>query len=207
MNDPSSFFEEFKLYLPKYLSPASSKELFDNLKGFPENIHKRFYADNSLLDEDIIYQGDGIKDLPYADFPSRKISDVKSVVLTNTCDIDVNNERLNPSYICYSPLILLDKYEQLLLKNLPKKEKIIAEHINTIKKQKVTQIFYLPKGGFLEGDSIIIFNRVSSCLSESVQRDSVKQRKLFTLSNYGFYSFLFKLSLNFTRMGENVDRR
>jgi hypothetical protein len=127
--------------------------------------------------------------------------------LTNTCDIDVNNERLNPSYICYSPLILLDKYEQLLLKNLPKREKIIAEHINTIKKQKVTQIFYLPKGGFLEGDSIIIFNRVSSCLSESVQRDSVKQRKLFTLSNYGFYSFLFKLSLNFTRMGENVDRR
>lgn len=203
----SDSFEEFKLYLPKYLSPTSSKELFDNLKDFPKNISKILYADESLLTEEVIYQGDGIKDLLYAGLPSGKIDKSKSVVLTNTCDSDINNKRFNPSYISYSPIVQLEKYEKLLSKSFPNQKDAIIEHINCIKKQKVTQIFYLPKGALLEHDSIIIFSMVSSCLNESIPRDSIKQRRLFTLSNYGFYLFLFKLSIHFTRIREDVDRR
>ena len=203
----SDMFEEFKLYLPKYLSPTSSKELFDNLKDFPANIDKRFYADSSLLDEGILYQGDEIIDLPYADFSIPKIDNLKAVILTNTCDNDISNERYNPSYICYSPLIQLTKYEQALLKRLPQKKQSITSHIDDIRKQKITQIFYLPKGDFLENESMIIFNMTSSCLSESISRDNITERRIFTLSNYGFYLFLFKLSLSFTRFLEGVDRQ
>lgn len=203
----SEMFDEFKLYLPKYLSPTSSKELFDNLKDFPDNINKRFYADSSLLDESILYQGDGIIDLPYADFLISKIENLKAVILTNTCDNDISNERYNPSYICYSPLIQLAKYEKALLKKFPQKKQSINSHIDDIRKQKITQIFYLPSGAFLENESMIIFNMTSSCLSESIPRDNITERKIFTLSNYGFYLFLFKLSLHFTRIFEGVDRQ
>ena len=33
--------EDIKIYLPKYLSAESNKELFDGLKDFPENIDDR----------------------------------------------------------------------------------------------------------------------------------------------------------------------
>jgi len=65
----SDVFEDFKKYLPRYLSSLSSKELFDGLKDFPENMNKRFYTDEISLDENIIYQGDGIRDLPFIVFP------------------------------------------------------------------------------------------------------------------------------------------
>lgn len=199
-------FEDFKKYLPRYLSSLSSKELFDSLKDFPENINKRFYTDEILLEEEIIYQGDGIKDLPFIAFPDTRTENLKALILTNTCDNDINNERHNQSYICYSPLILLKKYEESLLKKSPESKESIKGHIDCIKRQEVTQIFYLPKGGFLENDSIVMFNLISSCLSKSIARESIKQRRIFSLSNYGFYLLLFKLSVHFSRMGENIDR-
>ncbi len=199
-------FEDFKKYLPRYLSSLSSKELFDNLKDFPENINKRFYTDEILLEEEIIYQGDGIKDLPFIVFPNTRTENLKALILTNTCDNDMNNERRNQSYICYSPLISLKNYEESLLKKSSENKESIRGHIDCIKRQEVTQIFYLPKGGFLENDSIVMFSLISSCLSKSIARDSIKQRRVFSLSNYGFYLLLFKLSVHFSRMGENIDR-
>jgi len=158
----SDVFEDFKKYLPRYLSSLSSKELFDGLKDFPENMNKRFYTDEISLDENIIYQGDGIRDLPFIVFPSTRTGNLKAVILTNTCDNDINNKRLNTSYICYSPLILLDSYK---------------------------------------------FSLICSCTNKSIARESLRQKRLFSLSNYGFYLLLFKMSIHFCRMGENIDRR
>jgi hypothetical protein len=115
------------------------------------------------LEDEIIYQGDGINNLLYADLPSQEIKALKSVVLSNTCDNDINNRRYLSSYINYSPLISLEKYEQTLLKTYPAKK-------------------------------------------NEISRESLKQQRIFSLSNYGFYLFLFKLSIHFTRFGEAVDR-
>jgi len=38
-------FDEIKKYLPKYLSQEATEKLFQDLKDFPENIHKRLYGD------------------------------------------------------------------------------------------------------------------------------------------------------------------
>ncbi len=54
--------EDIKIYLPKFLSAESEKELFEGLKKFPDNIDTRLYT-NYLDDSKIIYQGDGIKDM------------------------------------------------------------------------------------------------------------------------------------------------
>ena len=56
-------FDEIKKYLPKYLSREATEKLFQDLKDFPENIHKKFYG-NVLNNENDLFQGDGILDLP-----------------------------------------------------------------------------------------------------------------------------------------------
>lgn len=64
---------DISLYLPKYLSVESTKELLKELDSFPDNIDKRFYSN---LEDEIIYQGDGIKDLLVVKLPVY-IDDIK----------------------------------------------------------------------------------------------------------------------------------
>ena len=105
--------EDIKVYLPKFLSAESNKELFEGLQEFPNNLDTRIYT-NFLTESDIIYQGDAIKEMLVINLPETKVKPVASVVLSNTCDIDLQNERLYPSQIVYTPIINLKKYRKLL---------------------------------------------------------------------------------------------
>ena len=57
--------DELKKYLPKYLSEENYNNLLTELKSFPYNIDNRMYTYS--LDNNIIYQGDGIKEMPIID--------------------------------------------------------------------------------------------------------------------------------------------
>ncbi|MCX8481216.1 MAG: hypothetical protein ORN58_04775 [Sediminibacterium sp.] len=196
-------FDDFKLYLPKYLSSESDKELFNCLKDFPCNIDKRLYS-SKLFNEEILYQGDGIKDLLVINLPDNKIDMKNCMLLSNTCDIDLINKRFFPSQIIYAPIFNLNKYNEILSKS-SKTQQQINEHILAIKKQSVTQIFYLPKNGSID-ESIVFLDRINNICNTSISRKKIIEQRLFTLSNYGLYLFLFKLSIHFTRIQEKIDR-
>lgn len=119
--------EEIKLYLPKYLSVESEQNLFENLKDFPENIDSRMYS-ALLLDDQIIYQGDGLEGLLVINLPNSYIRKEKAMVLSNTCDVDINNIRMFPSSICYSPIFNLQKYINKLIarKVAPSEKKFLT---------------------------------------------------------------------------------
>jgi len=135
--------EEIKLYLPKYLSAESEQNLFKNLKDFPENIDSRMYS-TMLLDDHIIYQGDALEGLLIINLPDSHIGKAKAMVLSNTCDIDINNVRIFSSSICYSPIFNLQKYtNKLKARNAAPAEKI-SQFVQSLKKQRISQIFYLP---------------------------------------------------------------
>jgi hypothetical protein len=87
-----------------------------------------------------------------------------------------------------------------------KSKEIIEQHISSIRKQYISHVFFLPKGGGLENDSIILFDRVTTLPSNYLSKSEIKGQRLFTLSDFGFYLFLFKLSVHFTRVRENVSR-
>jgi hypothetical protein len=197
--------EDIDIYLPKYLSPQSEKKLFEELKQFPENIDDRLYMTYSL-DPDIVYQGDGINGLLVLNLPNPEIKTAPSMVFSNTCDIDHRNKRLFRSSLIYAPIFNLDKYKIGLIDSKIKDPMAIENHINLIKKQRITQIFYLPKGGNLQNDSIVFLDRVNSCDNVFLEREKIRDMRLFTLSNYGLYLFIFKLSIHFTRITEGVDR-
>ncbi|MBQ7664864.1 MAG: hypothetical protein IJS43_06545 [Bacteroidaceae bacterium] len=114
------------------------------------------------------------------------------------------NERLYSSSIIYAPIIELKKYEETLLKNNIQ-EAAIKNHINAIRKQSITSIFFLPCNTSI-ADSIVFLDRIMSIDNSFFSRKELINKRLFSLSDYGFYLLLFKLSVHFSRIQEKVNR-
>ena len=195
-------FEDIKKYLPQYLSDSDAKQLFSALKDFPNNIDERFYS-NYSLDDNILYQGDCLKDIPAFYLPDTRSKLSQSMAISNTCDMDLNNKRLWNTRILFSQIILLEKLEKALYQKFS--EDRISNYINSLKKQQITNAFYLPKSKNLD-EAIVFFDYTNSFDINFVDRESLKEKRLVSLSNYGFYILLLKLSIHFTRIQEKVQR-
>lgn len=202
----NEWFEDIKNYLPKYLSADAQANLFAELAQFPNNIDSRLYT-IQLVDELNIFQGDGLASLWVADLPGQIIRQTRVMVLSNSCDIAPDNKRLLGPRILYCPLISLPKYRNLLQArdNLPP-DFNPAGHLEAIRKQHNSSMFYLPKNDKLGEEAIALLDRINNCDAQSVDLNELVKNRLFTLSDYGFYLFLFKLSLHLTRIREGVAR-
>lgn len=198
--------DDIKIYLPKFLSAESERELFEGLKDFPNNIDARLYT-NHLIDSEIIYQGDGLMDLLVVNLPSAIQKAIPCMILSNTCDIDLKNPRNFPSQLVYAPIFKLKNYQEALYQNSKKTKEQLDSHIDAIKHQRITQVFYLPSiAGKIE-ESIVFLDRVCNFPNKLIERQDIKNRRLFTLSDYGAYLFLLKLSIHFTRIQDEVERK
>lgn len=197
--------EDIARYLPKYLSDDTQAKLFADLSSFPNNIDQRFYTTIPEGDN-VIFQGDGLRELLVINLPDERIQPVPCMILSNTCDIDPSNKHMLDANIIYAPIVALHKYRSLLLRDGIYTQESIESHINTIRKQRVTSIFYLPPFAQITEESIVLLDKINNCMNTYVPRDCIKTSRLFSLSQYGHYLFLFKLSIHFTRIQEQVDR-
>ncbi len=112
-------FDDIKIYLPKYLSNDSYQKLISNLKDFPTTLHDNFYANDADVGLKLL-QGDAIDSLPVVNLPDDRIKNAKVMIISNSCDIDISNNRLFSSHICYCPIFKFSKYKDLLLKTFDK---------------------------------------------------------------------------------------
>lgn len=96
-------FEEIRVHLPNYLSPAETAELLREIDRQLPDVHPTRMYTTGLATEKVIFQGDGIADLLYVGLPDRRIDPFNCMVLSNTCDIDPLNESMDPPAICYAP--------------------------------------------------------------------------------------------------------
>lgn len=195
--------DEVKKHLPQYLSAESTKELFKALEQFPKNIDSRMYTTN-LSEEELIFQGDVLRRLPIVNLPDPTILYVPCMILSNTCDNDHKNSRYIPRNLSYAPVTKLVKLIKLLEDQGVANAEIEA-FILTIKKQHLTQCFYLPKGDEIEDESVVFLDKINSCCN-SVEVKNLRELRVLCLSDYGFYLLLFKLSVHLTRVQEKVDR-
>lgn len=197
--------DDIKLYLPQYLSEDNLVALKQQLKAFGEGHDTGEYFTTRLNHEPYLFQGDGVKsvmfDLPNTD----KREDIPVLLLSNTCDMDLDNKRLNTCKIMYAPMFDLDKYIAILKKNNISNDRI-QNHIKEIKNQAISQILYLPTNIILGHDSIVMFDRTISIPLNPENKTKMIDSRSFSLSNYGFYLLLLKLSYHFTRIQEKVDR-
>jgi hypothetical protein len=193
-------FEDIKRYLPPYLSPRDSSELFAQLAAYPSTSGP-FYLQRAAISEDEPLQGDGWRGFVALDFQTADRKELSGVVISNSCDIDPANRRDRAVNILFSPLIALSKYVDLLR---PVKTDAQIENVLTaIRSQKTTSIFHLPEGAW-GPESIILLDTIHAHpLDDFLAKN---RARLFTLSMYAFYIFIMKLSIHFMRMQENVRR-
>jgi hypothetical protein len=191
-------FEQFKVFLPKYLTPSDARELFSELEKFPH--YDNFYL---LNPPEETLQGDGWKGLVVIDFNTLTRKAVSGVVLSNSCDIDPSNPRALESRVVFCPLIRLVLYAKLL-EDAGRNTQQIEATLSAIRLQKVTQLFYLPAYGTVMEESVAVLDDIHSHpLKDFIGRE---RSRLFTLKMHAFYIFVIKLSIHFTRLREEVNR-
>lgn len=186
-------------HIPYYLTADAKDGIIRALKNFPDKIN--YYTD---LHQNELLQGDGWNRLDIINIETERKKDIKGIVLSNSCDISSRNQRDLPPRIVFAPIIPVASYERCLAARGVGLDKISAK-ITAIKEQKVTSLFYLPQGGCLESDYCAVLDDLHS-LPANRFYDNAEKKKQFTLSQVGFYLFLFKLSIHFCRFHENVLR-
>jgi hypothetical protein len=77
--------------------------------------------------------------------------------------------------------------------------------MEAIRKQRITSLFYLPKGGQLDEDHIALLDDLHNVPLATFEA-STSRSKLFTLSQMGAYLFLLKISIHFCRFSEDLSR-
>jgi len=197
-------WEEIKKFLPQYLSAESTQVLLSELDRFPENIDTRLYS-MKLMNEKVAFQGDILKGLPVISLPDHTIYyNAFSMILSNTCDNDPKESRIVPRNHTYATILTLDEIINQLKDNGEDNSRI-KNFVVQLKKQRITNLFYLPKGFGMVNESVVFLDRINSCGSP-LEGERVKDMRVLCLSDYGFYLLLFKLSVHFTRIQEKVDR-
>ena len=66
-------------------------------------------------------------------------------------------------------------------------------------------VIFLPANSQME-DSIVFLDKIYHVDNRFINRDTLEDQRLFSLSDYGFYMLIFKLSIHFSRIQEKVNR-
>lgn len=196
---------DLKLAIPSYLSEGAQEALRDALRSFPDMSGKAFYTSSIPDSEKTLFQGDGLKDVLIVDLPSLNVKEVNCIIISNTCDMDEANQKLNPSRVLYAPIMRLSDYKRSLLDSGADESRVMS-HIESLKSQEVNQLFYLPSQDGILNDSIVYLDRILNLPNSYFKRSDLKEKRVFSLTQYGHYLFLVKLSMHFSRFQEGVDR-
>ena len=191
--------ESIKDQIPYYLSQKAKEHLAKALDNFPRQID---YYINLYPDETL--QGDGWTSVDVIRFEDGARKLIKALLLSNSCDIASENKRDLPTKLSFASMVKLDRYQELLMSGGLDREQIKAK-VQAIKEQRVTSLVYLPKGSALDDDYVALLDDIHTVPYQAFRARNEK-KKLFTLSNVGFYLFVLKLSVHFCRLHEEIVR-
>ncbi len=198
--------ESIQKQIPQYLSAADQEVLVRELKAISSGLTSSYLLRKSRDEfSDIMLQGDGWRGFQLFLFETGERRTVRGVVLSNSCDVDPNNPRDVPARVIFAPLVKLSAYEAKLRESSISKDRIDAK-ISDIRKQRTTNIFFIPAEPPIEDDYLVRFDETHS-MPVSAHLASADREKLFTLSNTGFYMLVLKLSVHFCRLQEKVNRK
>jgi hypothetical protein len=215
--EPTELVEELTKFLPSYLRDAASKALAQTVAGgFPDTSDpNKVY--NDLPVGTPFLQGDAIRDVPFAmhDPITKETFDDEfdAIVLSNSCDISMENRRFDEPLVSFGIVIPLSLYEDSL-RAVGIAENRAADHLKDVRANKISSLLYLPNvwrgANIIRQEMIARLDWVYSLPNGTVQKWPNQYLpegdRIFSLSNYGFYVLLYKLSVHFSRIREEVDR-
>jgi len=203
MGDGESIAEQLEKALPYYLNSADKKKLAEMVRGYLErNANPDFYSLKSYGPDEPV-QGDGWNGFSKLNFESQEPQLLAGIVISNSCDIDETNPSLRDRNVLFAPIQRLSDYETDLSEAGVSADRI-ESHLQSIREQTKTDVFYLPPSPDTP-EAIVLLDDV--CPEPLAHFSGQEQRRiLFRLNPFGFYMFLMKLSIHFTRIGEELER-
>ena len=203
-------------FIPGYFTPDIKDRLKSGLQSFfnkeandREKNYNGFYAFDApgyLMQADVLQSVRTIDwDLEANDYVPCYFS---SILISNTCDVTEENLRsTNIKQALLAPLIPVEEY----LKDMEaefKPEQILGFY-NTLKRQEHSNLFYLPKNHKNGKDYIVFLDKIYWQPVPALQPliKNLPEERFLSLSNWGFYLFLLKLSYHLSRLPEAYDGR
>jgi hypothetical protein len=210
-----AFADNFDLILPNYLINEDKTRLRDALKQFTINNkgkeinYSDFYKSYGHA---YFMQSDLVKEIRMSLWNDDEAVFEKvysdAIIISNTCDISFENKHnLNSKQCLFAPLIDFNEYVNDLASSGYEKDKL-EQFIQTVKAQLVTNLFYLPmfhqksKEYIVFLDNIFWFpvNELNSYIG------NIDENRISSLSHFGHYLFILKLSYHLCRLPEQCDR-
>lgn len=198
--------ETLKDHIPRYLSVEDQRVLVAELNAISRGGDAEYVLSqyNDEFDCQVL-QGDGWRGFIIFSYDTGEKRSIPGLVLSNSCDVNPENPRDLPTKVIFAPLAKFANYVGLLEESGIDRERIAAK-VESIKAQKTTNMFFLPAGAFLTHDYVIRLDEAQS-MPISVHAENPERKKLFTLTNTGFYMLVLKLSIHFCRLHERVNRK
>lgn len=207
--------DKFELILPNYLVDPDKSRLRDALKQFiPSERGNEINYTNFYKNYQHAYfmQSDLVKEIRISQWDDESTSYKKgytdAIIISNTCDISFENKQeLNLKECLFAPLIDFSVYLEDL-KNAGYTQEKIDIFSKTVKAQLRTNIFYLPLHSKEDKEYIVLLDNVfwfpSSELNSYIT--DIENNRITSLSYFGFYLFILKLSYHLCRLPEQCDR-
>lgn len=203
--------ETLEKYLPAYLNSDSKNSL---LKFLNSDFDKNLTSSEVYLTEtkDYFMQGDIFLNIPFLRITEKEPLISDALMISNTCDVDRNNVRktqeINFNFI--QIFRLRETIEGLKKKNISSDS--IRSFENDIRKNQISNCFYLPacksESGHIQfEESYACFDK-TSCYSPNFiyknykDHETKQRRRAISLTNYGFYLLIVKMSIHFCRLKE-----
>ncbi len=208
--------DDFLRFLPTYLTNEEKGRLNQALEQFKEERGKvwsqknssHFYAQRK---QNYFQQGDLLCQIRYPSWNKQdKIFDkvyINALVLSNTCDLDISNDRNITKEVVLAPITEYAQYIKKLAVRLGKTEVPISLD-ESIKAQTYSSLFYLPQTPINPIDYICHLDKAFWFPTEELHSyiSDIEQTRIASLDYFGYYLFLVKLSYHFCRMPEEKQR-
>ena len=205
----------FEKILPSYLTSSVKDRLKEGLSQFiPDTQGNNISYDYFYSDDTHPYfkQSDLIAEIRFPQWNAvteefeRTYTD--SMLLSNTCDVNPDNPRItNTKQSIFAPIVNFREYLHDLRENgIPETQ--ISSFENEVKRQRISNIFYLPPFEKDGPDYITLLDKVFWLPSTNLNSRLlyISEDRIKSLAYFGFYLFIFKLSYHFCRLPEEADR-
>ncbi len=205
--------------LPDYLAKSEKGRLLSALEQFQEHSVRKpaewsgkFYTNFYLgKTPDYFLQGDLLRGIrqPNWDGAADKFEKIyaHALIVSNTCDMDLSNERVVPKEIVLAPLTPFHDFVEVLSSLLDDGKRL--EHIiQGIKNQIYSNVFYLPPAPGTNQEFVCFMDNVFWFPTEELNSylPDLDQTRVASLDYFGYYLFLVKLSYHFCRLPEEKQR-
>jgi hypothetical protein len=192
--------DDFRRQIPEYLTDSKKDKLTQELLAFNSSSSPLY---TTHFEHDLL-QGDVWSGFEILDFESGARRWIRGIVLSNSCDVSDDNLRHLPASLIIAPILKMSRLADRLKAAGISSDRIESK-LRAIENQQVTNMFYLPSSSCLSEAHVALLDQTFSVPYPAFKQRKEKNKE-FSLNLLGFYLLVFKLSVHFCRLQENVDR-